>query len=393
MKTILPILVSIILLAYALSITHKLFIPFEFEFVEYLFRSIILMASLALFLFGIIKIKIKKFANSLVLIGTCYLLFIILEISFSFIAISTGENTSLMAKNWFNFYWQENELGYRDLPPQTIDRADVKNIFLIGDSYIAGSGITNESNRISNILRNKYADCFDVFNIARCGANTKEQLQFLESFPIKPDLIIVTHLRNDIDGAVGPNETDHIVGQYRENLIKLPVKYNQSNSYLVKNSFFINYVDFNLFINRRTRKFSEIISAQGFLELITKTTLGADLLLKHYEIDTFFSAHLLDLKKFKTFSNDHNSNILFILFPDSHDDLINYTNEIVNEPLMKFFEANEIEALNLTPTLKSMDFKKRVVNKYDFHPSTDLNMQIALVLESEIQDRFGMQCH
>ncbi|MDH3509084.1 MAG: hypothetical protein OEQ25_18240, partial [Gammaproteobacteria bacterium] len=86
-----------------------------------------------------------------------FALLIILEIVFVFMPQSHGAGYTLGARNWFDYFWSANEIGYRDKPLQEVDRGKPR-ILVVGDSFTAGHGIRNPDDTYVGQLRNLTSD-------------------------------------------------------------------------------------------------------------------------------------------------------------------------------------------------------------------------------------------
>jgi hypothetical protein len=101
--------------------------------------------------------------------------------------------------NWFERYWQENSLGYRDVEwnPQLL--AGRTKIMVLGDSFVAGHGINDPANRFSDVLGRLLGEGYAVMNVGQNGASTQDEIRNGLSYPYEPDLIIFAHYLNDIE--------------------------------------------------------------------------------------------------------------------------------------------------------------------------------------------------
>jgi len=335
---------------------------------------------LALFWNGILRIvsvlRNEMIKNIIGLAGAMISLLIILEISFSFVMISAGGEKTLVGKNWFNYYWKENKLGYRDNDPTEIDRPDKKNILVIGDSYVAGHGLKKESERFSNVIRNELRDCADVFNLGICGADTKDEFSFLTNFPVKPDLIILSYVNNDIYNILDKNEILKILKINPINKTYLN-RYSSKSEFIKSNSFVINSIDYMLFEQKKNQEFNALISNYSSLDELFKSEEGRSLELSYYNNDSLMKIQLNNIEKFIQYANENNFKILFILFPILNDQIIDYSNRIANEPIAEYIINRGGHVINLTKCLKNISEDRRHVNKYDSHPGVYTNSVIA----------------
>ena len=134
--------------------------------------------------------------------STTIFLFLILEILFSSFVISDGFNFTLASHRWFEKYWHPiNSLGYRDIEHSPAEFRDKRVIWVVGDSFVAGQGISRIKDRFSDVLQRNLGDQYLVAIVAQPGWNTADEYRAILSYPHKPKRIILSYLFNDIIGA------------------------------------------------------------------------------------------------------------------------------------------------------------------------------------------------
>ncbi|MDP6908117.1 MAG: SGNH/GDSL hydrolase family protein, partial [Flavobacteriales bacterium] len=371
----------------ALNQTDGLFDPNSIPIGRYIMRSVLLIACLFLSWVGISGLfrltKSKIIVGVLLSLTSLFSLLLILEIALSVTAISSGGGQVLVSRNWFNFYWQENQFGYRDGEPAELDRPDKKNILIVGDSYVAGHGLKKEGERFSNLLRNKLSSCYDVFNLGVCGANTIDQIAFLEDYPIKPDLVVLVHGKNDIQEVRSSAEIQRILDIDPESVSDYP-KQKWKSSYLMKNSFLVNLLEFLVHKVAEKDYMSKISSRHSKLEDILATDAGKLWYYSYYLNQELMETHLNMLDSIADWTERNNSEYLLMLFPATTDQILSDTDRIINQPIQQHAEKNQVSVLNLTAVLEEMSESDRVVSKLDPHPSIKLNKAVADTLSKRI---------
>ena len=368
--------------------TEWLFVTGNFNFFKYLFRVFLLLGSLTLF--GLALIRIIRFSknettkNILLLVGGLFFVFILLEISFSFISVSSGGADTLVSKNWFNYHWKENRLGYRDLDTEEIDRADKKNILIIGDSYVAGHGLNKESEMFSNILRNDLKNNFDIFNLGICGADTKAEFGFLSKYPVKPDMIIVSHVNNDIYTVLEKREIISLLNLDKQ--FKSQIKrFKNSKSFIVSHSFLLNFLDFIIISKRRELYLKSLSEKYSTFDFFLDSEDAKGIEMCYYKNDSLLNLHLREIDKFISYSKEANIPLLFILFPKMNDEVIDFTDRTANKPIAMYLNKNHIAVVNLTSQLKFIPEKRRMVSAFDPHPSPYSNIIIAKAIQKHLK--------
>lgn len=127
---------------------------------------------------------------------------LLLELVFKlFFAQSDGFRYTLASRNWYDRYWQENSLGYRDVE-WTPDRlAGKTKVMVVGDSFVAGSGIANPADRFADRLGRLLGEDYAVLNVASPGWDTIDEVQAILDYPYRPDILILSYYVNDIEGV------------------------------------------------------------------------------------------------------------------------------------------------------------------------------------------------
>jgi hypothetical protein len=240
------IVISITLFMGSLMLTDWLFYDRQFHLLKYLVRTFLLVLSLGFFVYGL-QLIIKTTKNNLVknisvFVISLFLIFITGEICFSFYSQSCSGENVLLAKNWHNYYWKENSLGYRDTEYSKSDNTANSNLFVIGDSYAAGHGLKNVNERFSNILKEEFRNCINVFTLAKMGADTRSEFEFLNAFPVKPDFIIVAYVNNDIYNVMDRKKImKHL---HLDSNLKSHIKrFKPKKNFFTSNSFIINFIE------------------------------------------------------------------------------------------------------------------------------------------------------
>lgn len=117
----------------------------------------------------------------------------------STIARTHSVGYTLASRLWFARYWREkNSLGYRDAEHVASERA---KLFVLGDSFVAGVGIADVRERFSDRLQAALGERYEVHNLGSNGADTREEAYQLETYPFRPDVLVLSYYVNDILGA------------------------------------------------------------------------------------------------------------------------------------------------------------------------------------------------
>jgi len=286
----------------------------------------------------------KKYILRIIIFFTPFMfLFVLGEIYFRYFYIkSDGIGNTIASKNWYKKYWNPiNNFGFRDI----IWNFDTKKkkVFILGDSFIAGSGIQNIQKRISGFLRKKNSINFEYYNIAKPGWDTKQQIEFINNFPHIPEILIYSYYLNDIGNVEFPKHW------YSKNII-------------IRKSAFINYLYWKY--KRRDK------IMKNFSDKIKYKYLDDKILLNHFK----------EINEIIGYTQKNNIKLIIILFPFLLD-LENQSFYIMYD----FFKnnAHNYYLINVKEIIKKnkIPIKNYIVNFDDPHPSIILNKKISEEIE------------
>jgi lysophospholipase L1-like esterase len=284
--------------------------------------------------------------NGMLMVWALTVTFLILEALFMFVPRSHGVGYSLAAKNWVRYYWKPlNTLGYRDKEVQGIPGK--KNIVIVGDSFVAGQGINNPECRFSNLLEKKLGGQYRVYNLGRCGADTRVEYDDLMKFPVKPDILILAYLGNDID-AIAYKKYKEFSG------FALYSDLYPAAKPFVQYSYLINYI-YWLFPHADTAPYFNLLK-------------------NAYQDEELFSEHMQDLDEFIGYSLKEEIPFIVLLFPF----MIDYgLNEAYMEKIAHYFSSRGIPVVNVADSIAGVPQRKRIINSNDGHPSVYVNKLVA----------------
>lgn len=349
MKKYIVLTASILLTILALYLTSFIRFSQNYSSIIFIFRIILLIMIAILSIFELKRLLKEKIRGFLLSFYIFLVFFIFLELIFMNVVISSQNSYSLSAQKWLYKYYSLNELGYRDVP-MNIRNPEKPAIVVLGDSFVAGHGIKNSRNRVSNLLQLKYEDKYEVFNLGIGGSNTVDEYERLKAFPIKPEIIILYHITDDIL----PNET--------WNNFPIPSQqYGYLIEYLVEHSFFINFFFEHLIAPKMLSSF--------FQSDISKNPLA------YYMDEEKLNNHYNNVNKIIEYSDSINSKLIAVVFPDLTNG-IEFSN-LFSKYLIKFFQENNILVINVYDLLSGTTVKQRVINQFDSHPNEYVNLLIS----------------
>ncbi|HXB41830.1 MAG TPA: SGNH/GDSL hydrolase family protein [Bacteroidia bacterium] len=341
MKAKIPSLLTKLLIIVSLCYlyNHPDKIPFGFMRIAIIILSFIFISQL--FHIIIIKSTIRNlWKNSFLLVYILLLFCVVCELFFTRYSKSHAISSSLASVNWLDKYWHLNSLGYRDLELDTSEKR--KKIFFIGDSFTAGYGADWTMDRFSNTFASK-ATNYKMYNLGVSGSDTRDEFKRLQSFPMKPDVVIWQYFGNDIEGVLKANNVNPPEFKPYEDVPEFL-------SPLVDNSYFFNFVYWQ------------------FPHPYLKPFFGY--LTEGYKNENFFEQHLEDLEKIILYCRQNNIKLVVVLFPYLQS--LEGSNIYVPR-ISKFFLQNAVPVLNVTPLVRNMSLKERIVNNNDVHPSVKVH--------------------
>ena len=343
---------------------------FRLNYSNFLFlRTFLLSFSFFLFLkvFHLIIIKSKFlgeiYKNLLASFFSFSLLLIILEIIFTFVPRSHGVGFAYAGKNWKWYYFEENKNGFRD---NYFSNKNKKSLYCLGDSFTAGAGIADEKDRFSNILANKYPNCFSVKNIGKSGTNTITHFETLKTQEKTPEILIYQYFGNDIiDDARKVGKVLPPIRGYQD--------LNKFQKNLAKSSYLLNFLYWFFPKNYLDEYFNYLKEAYRDKEIV--------------------NAHLQSLSKFLNYCKNKNTKVLFLIIPYLNDIHLSeklYLTTIKNH--LKSLGIPEAKIIDLSSYIKKIPIHERVVNSNDPHANENIHRIIADLIITRMEELQWVKC-
>ncbi len=307
---------------------------------------------------------IKSYVINFSITGfTLFYFIFFLEIFFyHFVAVSDNFQSTLASGRWTYKYWNPiNSMRYRDIEHPKSQFAGKKVIFVVGDSLAAGLGIKDYRDRFSNVLQDILGGDWSVVNIAQCGWDTANEYKAIRSYPLKPDIIVLSDYVNDIKNAaekVGINEPifpdmSHVRSLYLS---------------FVRNSYFINYVYW------RIRRHMERDQGEFYWEYLEKL----------YSNEKVWEAHKKELLHIVRYTQKNDIKLITVLFPIL---TVVERSKLLLVKVGDIMKHNHIETIDLSTILSGRNPQELIVNSFDFHPSKKLHKEVAGLLFDRIQQQ------
>ena len=287
-------------------------------------------------------------------------IFFALEIIFySSFAVSDTFGFTLAWQRWAEKIWHPiNSFGYRDVEHGRSEFEGKQVLFVVGDSFVAGHGISRIENRFSNILQRNLGEQYLVVNIAQNGWDSADEYHAILTYPYKPKRIILSYFINDILGAS------------RRLGYGVPIRVEPPSNgivrYITNHSYSFNFAYWRLY-RFRNKDLGEKYWA--FLQ-------------DAYSNQDVWEAHETELLKILTYTQEESIDLTVVVFPN----LGNVTGcAAITSKVAEFFQAHGVRVVNLEPLLEGRDPNSLVVNSLDAHPNEALNREVAELLTRTIQ--------
>jgi hypothetical protein len=292
-------------------------------------------------------------------VSTVIYLFLALEILFySSFAVSDTFGFTLASHRWGEKYWHPiNSFGYRDVEHSPAEFRNREILFVVGDSLVAGHGISHIEDRFSNILQRNLGERYVVVNIAKAGWDTTDEYQALSSYPYKPKRIILAYYINDILGAA-----------YKAGYgspVRAEPPHNEALRYIIDHSYALNFAYWRLY------RFHNRDMGEKYWAYLKSSYASPDIR----------AAHEAELLQIVTYAKREGVDLTVVVFPHLRDVK---GSAVITSQVADFFQKHDVRVVNLEPRLEDRDPMSLVVNSLDAHPNEALNKEVAEILTREI---------
>jgi len=279
-----------------------------------------------------------------------------------FYAVPMGNSLALAHRNWERRYWHPiNSRGVRDAEwPRT--RADLNGnrlVAVVGDSFAAGAGIENVADRSSNRLGVLLGPGYRVITVAKPGWETPDQLRALRALQVAPDIVVWSHVPNDIRDAAARSG------------MKWPRARRPRGRWgaLVRDSYLVNFLYWRWGALGRNRD------------------ARADQrhnLQRAYGWRTAWSRHAADLAQVLDWTNRNGASLVVVVFPYL-DDLPG--TKALSGQVAAFFRDRGVPVIDMGEELADEDPRDLVVSAIDSHPSRAVHARAAGLVHRALTDR------
>ena len=280
-----------------------------------------------------------------------FLTFMGLEFFFkAFFAQSDGFRYTLASRNWYEWYWEENSLGYRDAEWTPEKLAGKTKVMVVGDSFVAGSGIENPADRFSDRLGSLLGNEYAVLNVASPGWDTIDEVKAIVSNPYTPDMLILSYYINDIEGMAYQS------GAQRPQIRSNPPAWLLP---LVQNSYAANFLYWRL-VRLGPQEWANVY----WDDWLKKISTDPDIRWRHrQELITIIEG-----------AASEQLPLFVVVFPNltAVDE-----SQFMTQPAIDLFRESGVPVLDVAEILTGKDPSETTVNAIDSHPNEAINAEVA----------------
>jgi len=290
------------------------------------------------------KLSKNWLAGPMMTLTTIALMFFSAEAYLRLFNITTeGYGFTAMNYHWYqNFYFGRfNTFGYRDYEPKP-DAPDLTRIAVVGDSFAAGHGINNIDDTFPQLLEKKLGEQYDVNLVAQSGWDTDVEEAWLNGYPKRPNIVILSYYLNDIDYLLKDTALNP------DNNFMTPQ--DPALSWFVLNFFVPNYVYYNLL------QYTSTTRTQNF---------GMTLVNAHLD-ETLWATQSEKLNRLVDWSEDRQARMIVLLWPM----IANVeASRPATEKVRDLFEGRGVQVVDMADALADQNIGEMILNRWDAHPS------------------------
>jgi len=280
---------------------------------------------------------------------------LVCELIFMFIAKSEAIGITKASQIWYERYWHENSIHFRDREP--VNKDTELDIFFIGDSYTAGAGIENVQDRFSDIFKNYLVSNYpnaQIYNNGYEGIDTEMEynyglVDFISKTKINPEFIVLQYYGNDIEqkamkkGYKFPDPESFFFKGLNPIIVRL-----------LNGSYLCNY----LFWNNTTRFEKAFENYWGVIE-------------SAYEDEDLLNEHLSDIQQFIDYCRKNDVKIIVVIIPFLHD--LEFSNRCFIDKLASWLNKSNTEFIDLGQLISDIPLQRRIVNMKNNHASREVH--------------------
>ncbi|MDM8519360.1 hypothetical protein QUF64_04880 [Anaerolineales bacterium HSG6] len=270
-----------------------------------------------------------------------------------FFAQSDAFRYTLASRNWYDRYWEENSLGYRDVEWTADMLAGKTKVMVVGDSFAAGSGIEYPEDRFANQLGANLGNEYAIMVVASPGWDTIDEVQAIVEYPYTPDILVLSYYINDIEGVAYES------GAQRPQIRTDPPL---GLNWLVKNSYAMNFLYWRL-VRFGPQEWASIYWNDWLLRIVNDPEIRW--------------RHRQELLTIVEGAKAQQIPMVLVVFPNL---AAIEASEPMVQPVIDLFVEYDVPVLDTRPILQQHDPADTMVNAIDSHPNEMINEEVAEAL-------------
>jgi hypothetical protein len=275
---------------------------------------------------------------------------------------SHGNGSTLAHVVWSRYYWgTPNSLAYRDAAFTPSADARLTKVICVGDSFTAGAGVKQRSDRFSDRLQAALGAGTRVYNAGLSGSDTINEFERLVAFPVIPDVVILQYFGNDIERRVSLYDP-------REPSDTLPAAASRPGAPPGLATRLANDVVTRLAGSRAIASCNYLLFACNYLANLAplQTSGYADEMLRYFASPSVWHAHEQDLRQFIAYAKAHRARLIVVVFPFLQQP---ESSRYWTQKVSAVFRREGIPVVDLTDDVLPLSIADRVVNSSDPHAS------------------------
>lgn len=283
-----------------------------------------------------------------------------------FVDTTDSFGLSITNHRWKRRHWQLNNFHIRDnIDYQHRIENGKRRITFIGDSFTAGTGVSDINNRFANIIRSNNVN-LEAHALAIGGAETNTQLKLLTELwqDYEIHVVVLMYGLNDISYLVeeGKDILERVYN-YERNLTKI-----QRESYLV-----------NTLTYRWIAVKDPVLS--NYFDFVQKSYFDREQ----------WQSHSRNLLAVKAEVEKRGGTFMVTTFPFFHQiDAKEYSFYSVHSRLDSLWSANDVPHLDLLSAFSGFSSDELVVNSMDAHPNETAHEIVANELEAFLKENANL---
>jgi len=305
------------------------------------------------FAFALYFLRRTRLANPTLLFFTLSLCVTGLEAYYRFF-YAESDGFAQLSKNFQERYYQFDAYGLR---ASNLPLSDTKkNLVVIGDSHVFGTGLKSPAERFSEKLGAHYPD-LHVINLGMSGWDTKTETaqltKFLGNSQAPIPLVVLTYFFNDIE--------EDVTAEDRLRLIPPPAEPTAIDRAVQRLSNCSRFVE--LFYYR-----------VGYPRLVRDRL---DHIQLFYRDPSLLARHLASLEQFRSVvEKQYSARLLIVILPFLHSEELLHKSELY-EPFRLALSEHGFNYVDLQTILAKYRTKQLCVSKFDPHTNAFANQLIA----------------